>query len=676
MSDLLLGDSRELLRELEDNSVDTVVTDPPYFIIDNNGNGFMGKKWDSLNTNDMYPIICKSPSTVLIVEKFLLLLKIESETVEEKIAQESVNMNISENQKEYNLNVQYVKNNSNDQQVRSNQNISSAQGFVLTKEEVLDMLNELSENHTSVIESLEDNVLFAIPYSLIKKLLKNTAVGHVLKFPILNECSVKIIHLTLTEDQKIKDHIVAASGQQLESKLLNEMVSDVRSANRNIMEENYTYITLPDTKQQETIQWIISSLFAFTVMEKSKVELIHYLIIQWHKSWLSESLRVLKPGAFAFIMQPSRSNLLKNFIQACEEVGFVTEFSPIFWSYATGFPKAAKIEEGVYAGFQPKPAVEPIIVVMKPLTEKSYKAQFSKNGHGITRLDDARIPVPDVDQGYNTGGMGFQRLKSGWDRPWMHDKEHVAKKNKEAKERYKDNEDMGRFPANLIVQNDSLNTGETHSSGKLEKHHHYGANSYQGTDTFKMRDRSGEIETYGDSGSYSRFFDLDAWFYRSIVQNAENLPDSVRETFPFLVTPKPSVSEKNVGLEDMETSLPSVLQYHRPTALSNPENWDYLPSEVPFGGTNRAGNQQNAHPTVKPIKLMSWLIQLGCAKGEVVLDPFVGSGTTAIASVLCDRQYLGMEVDEEYFKIAWKRLSYWKKVRATNLVAKDVLDGL
>jgi DNA modification methylase len=123
----------------------------------------------------------------------------------------------------------------------------------------------------------------------------------------------------------------------------------------------------------------------------------------------------------------------------------------------------------------------------------------------------------------------------------------------------------------------------------------------------------------------------------------------------------------------MEVAIAPSLKYHRPTALANPENWNYLPSDVPYGGTNRGGNQQNAHPTVKPIKLMSWLAMLGAMIDEVVLDPFVGSGTTAIACVLTGRQYIGMEINKEYFEIAMRRLTHFKQKIKPN---QDVLEGL
>ena len=66
---------------------------------------------------------------------------------------------------------------------------------------------------------------------------------------------------------------------------------------------------------------------------------------------------------------------------------------------------------------------------------------------------------------------------------------------------------------------------------------------------------------------------------------------------------------------------------------------------------------QNIHPTVKPLKLMSYLVTLGSRKGDVVLDPFMGSGTTPMACVTLDRKYVGIEREDEYFEISKLRVA-------------------
>ena len=69
----------------------------------------------------------------------------------------------------------------------------------------------------------------------------------------------------------------------------------------------------------------------------------------------------------------------------------------------------------------------------------------------------------------------------------------------------------------------------------------------------------------------------------------------------------------------------------------------------------------NVHPTVKPIDLMRWLVRLAAPPGGCVLDPFTGSGTTAIAAVLEGRTFLGIEREPEYIDIACARITHWAK---------------
>ncbi|MBI4457271.1 MAG: hypothetical protein HY644_15435 [Acidobacteria bacterium] len=139
-----------------------------------------------------------------------------------------------------------------------------------------------------------------------------------------------------------------------------------------------------------------------------------------------ECLRVLKPGAFAFIMSAPRADVLGEMTCRLQEAGFRLDFTPLYHSYASGFPKAMNISktmdkkfraervvlgrnpndrpkhenakafptapatppakplDGSYGGFQPKPAVEVILVAMKPLSEKTFVEQALTNGKGIT----------------------------------------------------------------------------------------------------------------------------------------------------------------------------------------------------------------------------------------------------------------------------------------------------
>ena len=374
-----------------------------------------------------------------------------------------------------------------------------------------------------------------------------------------------------------------------------------------------------------------------------------------------ECFRVMKAGSFAFIMTAPRQDVMSYMIVNLEKAGFRTNFTSIYWTYATGFPKAgnigkmvdkrlgaerevvgkrkvtpsdlgqssgwndldttsgeynytisatdqAKELDGSYAGFQPEPAVEVVLVVMKPIDEKTYVEQAMKNGKGITWLDDCRIPF---ENGGNLATNPALRESKGHKRKQSTDDNSSSYKLKKEDSVYELNK-QGRFPANLLVSDDVLNDGKERKSGFMKGTH----GGFGNSDIYADGMTKGKDVCYNDTGSYSRFFDIDKWW----EERLKEMPEEVQKTFPYLIVAKPSKKEKNKGLED-----------------------------------------KNHHPTVKPIKLMSYLITLGSREGDIVLDPFVGSGTTMIGCQITKRKGIGIEREEEYIKIAEARVEHAKE---------------
>jgi site-specific DNA-methyltransferase (adenine-specific) len=86
---------------------------------------------------------------------------------------------------------------------------------------------------------------------------------------------------------------------------------------------------------------------------------------------------------------------------------------------------------------------------------------------------------------------------------------------------------------------------------------------------------------------------------------------------------------------------PSVNNEYHPTNLLSLSN---------------ANRSEKVHPTQKPVALMEYLIKTYTNEGETVLDFTMGSGTTGVACVKTKREFVGIEIDEDYFKIAEKRI--------------------
>lgn len=74
-------------------------------------------------------------------------------------------------------------------------------------------------------------------------------------------------------------------------------------------------------------------------------------------------------------------------------------------------------------------------------------------------------------------------------------------------------------------------------------------------------------------------------------------------------------------------------------------------------------SENTDHPTQKPEKLLAKIILASSNEGDVILDPFLGSGTTAVVAKKLGRRYVGIEIDETYCCLAEKRLELAEKDR-------------
>lgn len=112
----------------------------------------------------------------------------------------------------------------------------------------------------------------------------------------------------------------------------------------------------------------------------------------------------------------------------------------------------------------------------------------------------------------------------------------------------------------------------------------------------------------------------------------------------FLYCAKASRRERNAGLEGMpDVTKGSNFGLDGPRPHTDP---DYK-----YEATSK-----NVHPTVKPVALMRWLVRLVARPGDVVLDPFTGSGTTGVACAEEGRDFIGIEKEAEYVEIARRRI--------------------
>ena len=118
---------------------------------------------------------------------------------------------------------------------------------------------------------------------------------------------------------------------------------------------------------------------------------------------------------------------------------------------------------------------------------------------------------------------------------------------------------------------------------------------------------------------------------------------------------KPSRSERETGLEDLQAQIPPAVQHQKDTRK---KTWEKRIQDPRAGAGRTASEVKNFHPTVKPTKLMAWLCRLLTPKGGIVLDTFLGSGTTGVSASMEGFKFIGTEMNPEYCDIALQRIKH------------------
>jgi DNA modification methylase len=375
--------------------------------------------------------------------------------------------------------------------------------------------------------------------------------------------------------------------------------------------------------------------------------------------------RVLKPGAILLAFGGTRT--YHRLACAIEDAGFEIR-DTIAWVYGSGFPKSYDISKGIdkqagaerehlgysirigdkkpypkntsehgnnyiigdgNGGYQKtkpitapstpeaqlwhgwgtalKPAFEPIVVAMKPI-DGTYVNNALTWGVAGLNIDGGRVEVDDCDPNHRPNPSLSNRGENSMFGSGGHAGDTLN--------------GAGRFPANVI---------------------HDGSDEV--TELFPNVKTGGAI-CKTDCG--------DSIFGKRKVNTVMNTDNSNGSAARFFYCAKASRSERNAGLEGISG---------KPVAWSNQAKAELKRGNVEFSDDERKHNKvevmQNHHPTVKPLALMRYLVRLTkTPTGGVVLDPFMGSGTTGIACVLEGREFIGIEREAEYIEIAEKRIEH------------------
>jgi site-specific DNA-methyltransferase (adenine-specific) len=138
--------------------------------------------------------------------------------------------------------------------------------------------------------------------------------------------------------------------------------------------------------------------------------------------------------------------------------------------------------------------------------------------------------------------------------------------------------------------------------------------------------------------------------YETVAEISE--PDGGASRFFYCA--KASRKERNMGLEELPDKEVVYSEYRE----NYKDTKDFV-THYPDGTPRPVNPTKNTHATVKPLALMEYLCKLTrTPTGGIVLDPFMGSGTTGMACVNTDRDFIGIELIEEHYIIARKRIEH------------------
>jgi site-specific DNA-methyltransferase (adenine-specific) len=311
-----------------------------------------------------------------------------------------------------------------------------------------------------------------------------------------------------------------------------------------------------------------------------------------------EALRVLKAGGHALIACGTRTQ--HRMVVNIEDAGFEIR-DVVSWIYGSGFPKSLNIhkkDERCPKGWGTalKPACEFFTLCRKPLSEKTVAANVLKWGTGGINIDGCRVGTEEIKTQAKKKGSSFTSVGSAQGFNGCPESTHT-----------------GRFPANLIHDGSQevLDGFPETKSSVGKKQTPSKSKRFRGLCT-----GTDKIVGHNDQGSAARFF----------------------------YCAKASKKDRDEGLDGFEEKRTTFADG---TGLS--KNGDGTPR-------NQKPSNRNNHPTVKPTALMAYLCKLITPPDGVVLDPYMGSGSTGKAAVREGFSFIGCELDKDYFQIATARI--------------------
>ena len=335
-----------------------------------------------------------------------------------------------------------------------------------------------------------------------------------------------------------------------------------------------------------------------------------------------------------------------------------------------------------------KPANEPICVARKPLSEKTIAENVLKHGTGGINIDGCRIGYAEDDKTKNIVNYNYN-LKDKQSGVMYHNYDDEIKPSTGHKEKMMVFNNEGRFPAYLIIECtcDEVipgNKGEVVKSNRKrglieEWDGGHRKKPIEAIDNYNdkgdihtnpdcpcrlLDEQSGDSKSQGGKGKATQksLDRTDIGYGFKEIDNAAGLGGygDTGGASRFFYVAKVSKKERNMGLDNFEEKeMPHGAQDKCGKCNKQflaPKNSQCVCEEP----ERLNSTKKNTHPTIKPINLLTYLVRLITPQNGIVMDCYMGSGSTGIAALLEGFQFIGMEMDEEYFNIAEARIDNYE----------------
>lgn len=275
-----------------------------------------------------------------------------------------------------------------------------------------------------------------------------------------------------------------------------------------------------------------------------------------------------------------------------------------------------------------KPAYEPVIVARKPL-RGTVAANVVEWGTGGLNIDACRVATDDA-LGGGAEKAQHKMTHDGWNRPWMDDAEAVANHAERVRANVQKAESLGRWPANLVLSC-ACDDDAAHDADCPVR---------------QLDEQSGV--TKSKSGGVKRASAAEMNGNRGPAYGAESRPEG---------TPRGGHDDSGGASRFFYCAKAPTSQrpgYTFERALFTPGE---LAAWEAAGGLIPADGSTVAHPTVKPLDLMRWLCRLVTPPGGLIVDPFLGSGSTAEAAAAEGFRWAGAERHLPYWPLIEQRVA-------------------